>query len=163
MSTSILKEELASKDDSIDDKDKEKFNCQYCNKPFSTKSNLKTHQKNTKKCLELRKEILNNNSGENIDEIKTPSASPSLKGFSKSESVDDVSQSTLSNIETEIRYLVDSNLNLLTQIVELNKQIRTVSSRLNQIDKKYQNMIPNIARLVTNSGLTENIVESDDD
>ena len=112
----------------------EKFNCQYCNKPFSTKSNLKTHQKNTKKCIELRKELLNE--------------FPSSPSVSSNSSIDNVSHSTLSNIETEMRYLVDSNLNLLSQIVELNKQIRSVSLRINQIDTKYQTII---SQLVINS------------
>lgn len=160
MNTSIFNEEnidIAPKE-SIDETDsKEKFNCRYCNKPFSTKSNLKTHQKNTKKCLELRKELL---SRDNINETKNYHQSPMgpecVKGLSKSDSLDDISQSTLSNIENEMRYLVDSNLNLLTQIVELNKQIRSVSSRLNDIDKKYQIMIPTISQLVKNSGINVN-------
>ena len=35
------------------------FKCEFCNKNYSTKSILSTHQKTTKKCLQLRGE--NNN------------------------------------------------------------------------------------------------------
>ena len=73
---------------------------------------------------------------------------PSSPSVSSNSSIDNVSHSTLSNIETEMRYLVDSNLNLLSQIVELNKQIRSVSLRINQIDTKYQTII---SQLVINS------------
>ena len=141
---------LSDTNESVSD-DKEKFSCHYCGKQFSTKSNLKTHQKNTKKCLELRKEILTN---ENFDDVKTPGSysPPITRGIPKSDSLDDVSLSTLSNIESEMRYLVDSNLNLLSHIVELNKQIRAVSLRLNQIDKKYNDLIPSIAHLIKVNG-----------
>jgi len=33
------------------------FICEYCNKKYSTKSTLSTHQKSTKKCLDLQKKV----------------------------------------------------------------------------------------------------------
>ncbi len=90
--------------------EKEKFICRFCDKPFSTKSNLKTHLKNTKKCLDLRKELTSVN-GEITDEITTiikspllhPILSPLKKGLSKSDSLEDLSSiKTLTNIESEI-------------------------------------------------------------
>lgn len=36
----------------------ETYTCEFCNSTFSTKSNLTTHQKRAKKCLNLRTDIL---------------------------------------------------------------------------------------------------------
>lgn len=46
--------------------------CEYCNKKYSTNSSLKTHQKKTKKCLQLQQKIIDYNIRLNIEFEKLP-------------------------------------------------------------------------------------------
>ena len=114
------------------------FNCQFCNKIFSTKSNLKTHQKNTKKCLLLRREQ------GIIDNFSPPTTISPVFGLRKSNSeLSEVSSIDDRDInDNDIRYLIESQRTIINYITILSKQLKSVSECINKLDCKYQNILP---------------------
>ena len=82
--------------------------CQYCNKNYSSKSNLKAHLQRTKKCIDNRSTIKNI---QNIDENTDPNNTVN-------ENID------IRDINSKLISLIESNNKLSNIIIDMYNQIK---------------------------------------
>lgn len=126
---------------------KTKIKCDYCDKFFSTKSNLTNHQKTAKYCLEKQKKIVVKQYKCNCYKIFTTKIN-----LERHKQICNVFQILLPYNET-INILKNKNKNNLQQIEEKDKQIESKDKQI----KELQNELASIARAAATKSTTTNI------
>lgn len=135
----------------MQEKNDDKFICNFCNKSFSTKSNLTNHQKRTKKCLELQ----NNNNCENLfhcDDCKKQYSSKQI--FDKHTCKKEWLSKLLEEKDKEIAYLK----NELSKANEKIAQLAEIGMKKSSIKTTYK-VNQNIMNKMTPFNLTPESVK----
>ena len=94
--------------------------CEFCKKSFSSKNTLGTHQKTTKRCLEIQKNLKENEAKKNEEKTKTEDN----KEEKKEENPEEI------DIETKCKKLEEENQRLKNRIKEKDEGYGSLINRI---------------------------------
>jgi ankyrin repeat protein len=105
--------------------------CEFCKKSFSSKNTLGTHQKTTKRCLEIQKNLKENKQETNEKDEDKVSSKLEVKLESKDEAKDDKLESKDEiDIEAKCKILEEENQRLKNRIKEKDEGYNALINRI---------------------------------